>query len=163
MPDQVFVTQRVNVYLRGTPDNPDGSVVVFQPGLNDVPESAAADPFVAHLVKATAPAVAQAQADAETQAATEKATQDKLDALATSQKASLDEMAAASEEWATNRQAAIDAGKVFTDPHPDPVTEQSMVLTASPHNYAVSSIISSSMASGSPPPSATRVLPDTGP
>jgi hypothetical protein len=156
MADQVFVTNPMNVHLPPTPDNPAGSVWVLQPGVNDVPEAAAADPYVVALVQSSAPLVAQAQADADMVKAVQEAEAARQLAIATAQKTALEALTAAGEEWAAKKQAAMDAGKPFTDPHPDPVTQQSMVMTGATHVFAAPAIIGSA----APPPSATRVMPD---
>src|SRR5215471_2879417 len=106
MADQLFVTNRTNVHLAATPDNPEGAVVVLQPGVNDVPDFAANDPFLKMLVATTAPLVEQALADAEALKKQAEAQAAAELAVAEAQKTKLDAMMAAGEEWAGKKQAA---------------------------------------------------------
>jgi len=159
MADMVFVTNRTIVQLPATPDSPDGHVAVLQPGLNEVPEIAAKSPFIVNLVKVSAEDVKQAQADAEAAKKVSEAQNQASQAVAEASKAKLDAQTKAGEEWGKKREAAMEKGLPFNEPHPDPVTQQSIVLTSEPHVYAGAGFIGKA---SDAPPHATRVTPDTG-
>jgi hypothetical protein len=133
---EVYVTNRTNVHLAPTQDNPNGSVVVFQPGLNTVPPGAETDPTIANLITTSADEVALAHQAQGAQVLVDEHLAEALAAIQTAEKQRLDDKTAAGEEWTAANQAAIDAGLPFSDPHPDPVVRQSVVLTSAPHVYA---------------------------
>jgi hypothetical protein len=166
MPDTVFVTNRTVVQLPATPDNPDGGVVVLEPGLNEVPDYAAKAPFLVNLARVSAPEVKQAQADAEAAKKVLESQAQASQAVAEAQKANLDAKMKAGEDWAGKRQAAMDKGLPFAEPHPDPVTEQSIVLTSPPHVYSAAGFIGKAEplggGAGGAAQHAPRVTPDTG-
>jgi hypothetical protein len=138
---EVFVTNRTNVHLSPTPDNPEGAVVVLQPGINDVPDVVAADPFIMTLVRTSAPLVELAKAEADALKAQEEAAAQQLQVVAEAQKTKLDALMAAGEEWATKKQAAMDAGTPFDEPHPDPNQNAALALTGPPHVFAGAALI----------------------
>jgi hypothetical protein len=150
---QVYVPQRVNVYLR------DGTIVNFVPGINDVPAGAESDPFMANLIAATANRVAaQAIIDGEVLSAAEEAAaaQELLDtAVVTTQAEVLTAETAAGETWATNRQAAIDAGIPYNVRHPNNEVAQAIAVTAQPSQVAGSDFL----LSGRPPDVAPPTVP----
>jgi hypothetical protein len=165
MPDMVFVTNRTNIHLPATADNPDGMVFTLMPGLNQVPDIAAKDSFVLNLVKTSAEAVKQAQADAETTKKTETAAAQASQAVSEAQKAALDARTKAGEDWAKEREAAMSGGLPFSKPHPDPLVAYSIILTSEPQVYAGAGFIGKATdpnAAPSSPPHVTRVTPDTG-
>jgi hypothetical protein len=133
---EVYVTNRINVHLASTQDNPNGGVVVFVPGLNTVPPVAEADPFVANLIVTSAEEVALAHQAADAQKLIDEHLAEGLAAVQTAEKERLDTKTAAGEAWTAANQAAIDAGMPFSDPHPDPVVQRSITLTSPPHVYA---------------------------
>jgi|SRR5215469_1744285 len=171
MPEMVFVTNRTIVQLPATPENLGGSVVVLHPGLNEVPDVAAKDPFIVNLVKVSAPEVKQAQADAEAAKKVEESRAQAQQAVQEAQKANLEEKMKAGEAWAKDREAAMEKGLPFDVPHPDPVTQQAIVLTGAPQVYAGAGFIGrADQPSGSAAQRqaadngghAPRVTPDTG-
>jgi hypothetical protein len=162
---EVYVTNRTNVHLAPTQDNPNGGVVVLVPGLNTVPPIAEADPFMANLIVTSADEVALAHQAADAQLLINEHLAEGLAAVQTAEKERLDAKTAAGEAWTAANQAAIDAGLPFSDPHPDPVVQHSITLTSPPHVYAAFS----GPPAGAPPPptngvtgtgSHARVLPD---
>ena len=172
MPDMVFVTNRTNVQLPATHDNPDGGVVVLHPGLNEVPDAAAKDPFMVNLVKTSAQQVKQAQADADAEKKTAEASAAGLQARQEAEKSNLDNRTKAGEAWAKDREAAMEKGLPYDVPHPDPVTQSSITLTGAPQVYATAGFIGKASDPNAPaashadaPPNgghAPRVTPDTG-
>lgn len=161
MPDMVYVTNRTNVHLAITPETPDGGVVVLQPGLNEVPDAAAKDPFMANLVKTSAAEAKQAVTDLATAKAAEEAAGKAAQALAEAQKSILDARTKAGEEWASKKQAAMDKGLPFSDPHPDPVVQQSIVLTGEPMVYAAGGFVGKTGENApAAPQHAPRVTPE---
>jgi len=143
---EVWVPQRVNVHLASTPDNPNGGVIVLQPGLNEVPPGTETDPFMANLIVTSEDEVALAHQAADAQTAIDEHVATAREAMQTAEKERLDAKTAAGEAWAADNQAAIDMGMAFTDIHPDPVVARSITLTSPPHVYAAVS------APSEPPP-----------
>jgi len=137
----VFVTNRTNVQLPGTHDNPDGAVVVLHPGLNEVPDAAAKDPFVVNLVKTSAEQVKQAQADADAEKKSAEAAAQGLEVRQQAEKANLDAKTKAGEGWAKDREAAMEKGLPYDVPHPDPVTQSSITLTSPAQVYATAGFV----------------------
>jgi hypothetical protein len=131
---EVFVSQRVNVHLAATSSNPNGGIVVFYPGLNTVPPGVESEPFIANLIVASAPEVELAHQAQDALKLVSDHVITAQQAVQEAEKARLDAKTAAGEEWTAANQAAIDAGLPFSEPHPDPLVQRSLVLTSN-HFY----------------------------
>jgi len=159
---EVYVDQRLNVHLAASPGMPDGGVVVLEPGVNEVPDDIAKTPFMARLVESSAEGVKQAKTAQAAAKAQEESAGKVLAGLQEQEKANLEAKMKASEEWSSRRQAAMDKGVAFQEPHPDPATAHGIALTSPPAVYAAAGFIrKDATGQDGVPPVGPRVTPDT--
>jgi len=139
--NRVYIENPMVFQLGPTDENPDGEVVMLQPGWNEIPEKLRDHPLIKRM-KPEGEAEAERRqkiqdAEKTRNEAIAKAAEEYNKSVAEAEKNRVEEYASRNEERLERMQRAQEQGVVAYEPHPDPDAQRAETLTLPPSAHMI--------------------------